>query len=449
MTSQFENRPLLPIVAALILGLAVPSDWVLVLLLLPTFYFAKRVSTAILVTAAFLIGWLIHPTMPIRVTEARPIGTITKVASVPKTFPEFQTCLVESEGSLFKFETRDVSTLDLGDTLKVEGQLRPFKEAEEEYWLLQGAQGVIRTDSFTKVASGPIYFQWGGNWRRAFMEMTSQHLDDREANTINALCFNVDWLLEEQDRENLRRTGTTHIISASGLHVVIFVVALGWVLQRLPITRPQQIAILTLILLIYAGAAGLRPPVVRAILMAFAGMTAYLFRREPDWPSALAGSAIIYLLFEPRAIYDIGFQLSYVTIFAITILAPEYQPKENLIEKLKAGFLVSLAASIGSAPIIAYHFGSVSLISPIANVLIASVIPFIIVPSMALLLIPFAAPMVLQFPVGLGVSWLYWVIETLGPLSWSAIDVPGFNGYWLIPIYAALLAVWRFKPRPA
>ena len=422
-------------------------------------WFTRKHTTVAFGLAFFLIGVLLHQGAPTPITSQTKVQLEGTVVQVPRVYNDaYQVTAIESDTNLYKVEMGTADNLDLGDRVRLSGTLRPFKEVEEEFWRAQGGRGVLKANSAVILAHGPLIYRWGGAWRRSFTSFCETHFDPVVASTVDALTFNVDWFLDDELREDLRRTGTLHIISASGFHVVMMFAAIGFVLIRLPLPRWVQILVIALVLLVYAGAAGLRPPVVRAVLMALLGASAYLFKRETDWPSALAATALVYLVCSPRAIYDLGFQLSYVTVFAISIGMGDYRPslREGFIARrfddLKQGFKVSLIATVGSAPLVAYHFGTVSLVGPVANVLIALVVAIIIVVALSFHALSFGLPEPFLFLgdmiVGLGVSYLHAVVRLLGSFRYSAIEIVGFNGYWLIPVYAGLLATWRSKPRP-
>ena len=92
--------------------------------------------------------------------------------------------------------------------------------------------------------------------------------------------------LDSDDWHELRASGTTHIVSTSGLHVLIAGFALLFLLTKSDLPRPLQIVLLLVCLLLYGGAAGLRPPIIRAIVMIGVALSAYLFRKGVDLISA-------------------------------------------------------------------------------------------------------------------------------------------------------------------
>lgn len=223
--------------------------------------------------------------------------------------------------------------------------------------------------------------------------------------------------------------------------------ALSW----MPIPRGAQIIVLAGLLLVYALATGLNPPVVRSALMALVGLVAYKFRRESDPLSALALGAVLYLLWRPNAIYDIGFQLSFLTVGALILFLPPQREapataREFALRHSGDAIRLSWAAFVASAPLVAYHFGTVALLSLPANLLVAAVVPVLIVGGLVAHLASF-----LSMPLGVGLlqildplaGWVLWSVDSLGQPKWAVAEVPGFWAGWLPLVYGLGLMTWR------
>ena len=201
----------------------------------------------------------------------------------------------------------------------------------------------------------------------------------------------------------------------------------------------------------------MRPPVVRSVAMAgILGLASYL-RREPDLLSSLGITAFGYLLWRPLHVYDVGFQLSFVTVAALGMFVQlSDDESKRAIKRLWDGVLqvskASLVATVASAPLTAYYFGMVSLVSIPANVLIAMALPALTLSAFFAhaisSLVPSLATGVMLVIVQPLTGWVLWVAETFGSLSFAAVEVSAFSAWWMVPYYALLLALWRPKPRP-
>ena len=180
--------------------------------------------------------------------------------------------------------------------------------------------------------------------------------------------------------DTFRNSGTFHVLAVSGLHVglVAMFCYLGFSFFRFPQKILCFLTILTV--LIYACLIGFRPSVFRASLMAILFLVATLIDRDADLYNLLAFAALVLLLLNPQQIWDVGFQLSFVAVASIVYFVPKMErPLRRLwedtegspsgsessvlmrirnaaIKWLVLSYLVTLAAQIGTSPLIAYHF---------------------------------------------------------------------------------------------
>jgi len=184
---------------------------------------------------------------------------------------------------------------------------------------------------------------------------------------------------------------------------------------------------------------------------------AFLARREPDILSAVALAVIVQLLWDPTAIYDAGFQLTFVVLAAVGLFGtvPKHsgkalpkQTRDRMLFHLKRSALVIFIA----APIAAYDFGTVSITSLFANALSIVAIPFLVGAAMVAHLISFLSAAIstgiMVALVGPLSGWLLFITDRLGG-GWSALSVPAFSGYWLLLVYGLMLLIWRMRLRPA
>lgn len=453
MLSEVERRPALIACFGLIVGLSSgihPLNSIFVLGVLAFGGLPAKLIGAV----AFGIGVALAPA-PIRapVIDQGYVDAAGVVVSIPEVSPMGRRNVVRFEsGDYFLYNAGE--DYSLGDRLRIEGVAKPLSETMD-FARSRGILGTIRPSRITLESRGPTFMRIGLAWRERFIEFCDATLTREASDAVGALCFNAGARLDSQTKSNLQRTGTIHIISVSGLHVMIFAFGLSGLLSLFPVPRGVQLLVLLVVLALYAAATGLQPPVVRAAAMAVVMFAAYRFRREPDLLSALSIAAIAYLLWQPSALFDIGFQLSFIAVAGLAIFLPIPElPRDPFPRMLQQGKLIALAslvATLCTAPLVAYHFGVVSAISVVSNVLIGiAVAPVTLV---ALAALGIAA---LSMPIAVGlmrlivqplVGWILLVVNGLGPLPFAAVAVPGFSAYWLIPIYAAMLLTWRKRAR--
>lgn len=175
--------------------------------------------------------------------------------------------------------------------------------------------------------------------------------------------------LDATEKLPFRDTGTAHIFAISGLHFGILGKT-SYALLR-PVT-PFASQISFIILLLFLFLIGFRVSALRAFIMYGAGMLAKTTGREPIPINTLCFAALIILLINPTALFSVSFQLSFLAIMALLVIAPLIykQLPENFISKM---FSEVISVQLLLFPVFAYYFHSVSLVSIFSNLLI---IPF-------------------------------------------------------------------------
>lgn len=457
MRTELEHRPALVLLLSLVLGIAIvaaPINALFVLLVL-----GLRLRRSYILTAAgLLLGIVIAPTTMSPVLRNTFIDADVNVVSVPEMFTDRYRCEVASGDTRFYLYTA-ASDLCLGERVHLTGVVQPLDEAA---WK-QRDKGIVGRISaepaqIRRVEDGATLSRMSADWRRSFAALIDSKLSPRAAEIVGALCFNLSGRLPSSFRQGLQETGTAHIVSASGLHVMIVALGVSGLLTFLPIDRRWQVLLLGLLLGFYALAAGLNPPVVRASVMCVLLAAAYAVQREPDVLNILGVAAFGYVLFDPRSVRDAGFQLSFITVaaLALALRVSESSPRDavSLLKlRMKQVMLTTLFATLGSLPLVAHHFGVVSLSSVPANLLIVPVLmPVVLCALLGHVLwfiVPGLALVVLHVVVEPLAGWLAWVVESLSSFPGASVNVPPFSGYVVVLAYALMLALWRWKSRPA
>jgi ComEC/Rec2-related protein len=218
---------------------------------------------------------------------------------------------------------------------------------------------------------------------------------------ISGIVLGIRHETPEDIEEPFQQTGTIHLFAVAGLHVGI-VAALLWVLAtiaRLP--RKRAAAFIILSLFFYAAITGLHIPALRAAVMASILVGSYFFERRVFLPNSLAAAAFFILCWNTNELFSTGFQLSFAVVGAIVLFAdpffrllqrraaPDPFLPQSLVrgprrwihssyEWLCGGAAVSLAAWIGSLPLILWYFHLVTPISLLANLVVVPIAFFVL-----------------------------------------------------------------------
>src|SRR5436189_699149 len=218
---------------------------------------------------------------------------------------------------------------------------------------------------------------------------------------ISGIVLGIRHETPEDIEEPFQQTGTIHLFAVAGLHVGI-VAALLWVLAAIArLSRKRAAAFIIPSLFFYAAVTGLHIPALRAAVMASILVGSYFFERRVFLPNSLAAAAFFILCWNTNELFSTGFQLSFAVVGAIVLFAdplfrllqrraaPDPFLPQSLVrgprrwmqsgyEWLCGGASVSLAAWIGSLPLILWYFHLVTPISLLANLVVVPIVFFII-----------------------------------------------------------------------
>lgn len=180
---------------------------------------------------------------------------------------------------------------------------------------------------------------------------------------INALLLGQRQELSQEVYSDFAKAGAVHILAVSGLHVGIIMLILQFLfnpLERLPKGKTLKIICVVLCLWIFAVIAGLSPSVLRAVTMFSFLVYALESNRETSTFNTLLVSAFVLLAIDPNLIFQIGFQMSYLAVFAIIWINPMlqklYRPKTIIDRKIWEITTVSFSAQLGVSVLSIYYF---------------------------------------------------------------------------------------------
>ena len=274
-----------------------------------------------------------------------------------------------------------------GDRVRLSGRLSPpprqRNPADFDYGAYLRRRGIYATlfvDEAGRVRIMEAARSASGLWiaaaRRYVRRQIDRHLSsDGGRAVLSALLLGDRSRLTASVTDEFARTGLLHVLAVSGLHVLLvgFVVyevarptlmrlGLGWL--AVEVSR----AGVTLALLAgYVALTGAPSSVVRAVVMASLLMAGVLVQRSGHALNALGVAACVLLLWRPGQLFEAGFQLSFAAVGGIVVLNPlmvKVLPRKwrrsGIAEWLSQMVTVSLAATLGTLPVLLWHFGYVS-----------------------------------------------------------------------------------------
>lgn len=285
---------------------------------------------------------------------------------------------------------------------KPHGMLNPGG-FDYEGWLFEKkirATGYVRRSSENRLLGEEqgLFISFGRLRQQLGEQIDLALANSQVAGVVKALAIGSRKEITPEQWELFRKTGTSHLVAISGLHIglvaglIFFVVR--WFVSLVGVTRfaPYQVAAFVSIFaaVCYAALADFALPTQRALLMVLVVMLSVIWRRERSSLNILSVALVAVLIFDPFAVSSASFWLSFGAVSLIVYLSAGRVGREkSLLKKQK----IHIILAIGLAPILLLFFQQFSVVAPLANLVAIPLVGLIVVPVVLLaLLFLYVAP---------------------------------------------------------
>lgn len=462
-------RPLVAVAGGLVLGIFLASwfgYWIyllLAILLMVSLLWKKRSQALLPILVAAIVGvmWLQFrsPVWPgsygSAPTDMQVISVTTTARSTQLTVRVL--CLAGQplprwnsvKARLTLTEPHAISPGDkLSGLIEWQEPNRPVNPGEFNYAAYLQRQGVLATAFVSEVTKLEHIPATPTRWPlREYLLQRATKLQGISGELLSTLTLGTSpglWA------ESWRQTGLAHVLSISGLHIGLVLLALVGLLRICRLSTNWANLIAAVGLLLYGYILGPKPAVWRAIIMALVGMLAVVSKRVRDWPSAVSLAAILLLLYNPHYLWDAGWQLSFAATIGLLWFSPHIREHLPLLPwKLDWTISASLAAQLATLPLVLHHFYLMTPLSLLFNIVLAPLLPVALVLGLLYLLLPLVGDFLLPI-----LDFLYAGLLRLVDwfASWPLASFsPGAPPLVLLFIYTVLLSVcfsYRQRWRP-
>lgn len=307
---------------------------------------------------------------------------------------------------------------------------------------------VVRLVSIDEGPPGPL------SWlRNELLAVIAPATDPARSLIAGVVCGRSSELRAQPAGEWFSVTGTAHLIAVSGSHLAIVGFVIESALQKTRLSRGFQRGLLVLALAAYAVFTGASPSAVRACCMVAATLVANGAGRRRHGLSALFVTMAIFVLLRPTVLFEMGFQLSCASVFAILCFCPyaTYALCELSVPSGVAGILsVTMCSQLATLPVTIPAFGTFSLIAPLANAVIGPVISVLLAISVVLVpcsLVPLLRHGALVGPMIVARCALFFE-QLFAAVPGASVSVPPDAPLvYVVPFALAVLLVWWPRPR--
>ncbi|MFH0906742.1 MAG: ComEC/Rec2 family competence protein [bacterium] len=367
--------------------------------------------------------------------------------------------LPQNEKDMAQNDTRILITTELypkyyyGDKVEISGKIREPAQFEDfdyrAYLAKDKIYSVVYWPSINLLErnQGNWFFQRIFNFKDKLRKNIEQVLLPPQSSILKAIFLGDRFGLSDELKEKLNISGTRHIVAVSGMHMIIMTQILLFLALGIGLWRGQAFYFVIIILILYIIMIGAPASAIRAGIMAGLLLLAQKIGRLRSADRAVVFAATIMLISNPSLLKsDVGFQLSFAAVLSIIYLKPIL---DNITNKWPNPFrskdilTMTLAAQLGTLPILIFHFGRLSLISPLANLLIVPFLPVIMISGIilcfaGLIYLPLAK--ILALPVWFLLIYVIKVVDYLSDVPLAAYEFK--NVSWIILIGYYVVLIW-------
>jgi competence protein ComEC len=352
-----------------------------------------------------------------------------------------------------------------GERLRVRGLLLAPPVSDDfnyrRYLAGRGVRSLMRRPSIDQLDSGGGSPFWRGLYavRDRASAVIDRILPEPAASLTNGMVLGIEGGIPQKVDDAFKATGTSHLIVISGSNIAFLAGALTAALAGF-LSRRRVALVAAPLILIYVLLVGADPPALRAGVIGLLGLGAVYFGRRGAAYVSLCAAGLIIVALNPLTLWDIGFQLSFLTslglilfsrplgsaLLAFLRLHLPIQTAKRVTRVLDGTLIVTVAAQATVLPLILLYFGRLSPVSLVTNFLVLPVQPAILAGGIAALLAGLAWQ-----PLGQAVGvipWLFltytWqVVKATAAIPFASVDVGRVGTPFVIAYYVLLIVAFR------
>lgn len=365
-------------------------------------------------------------------------------------------------------DSSNSKALNIGNILKIKSLIyknKPIKNPNQfdygKYLENQNIYAQVYCDideiEISSIIDKNIFYYTSKFRNRIVLNLQKKGFAKNELAVIVALILGQQQNISPEILQDYQFAGAIHILSVSGLHVGFILLFVSFLLKPFPNTKKWKIIKLIIVVLslwLFGFIAGLAPSVLRSVVMfSFVAIGRNLGRGVNIYNTLLV-SALVILLFQPGFLFDVGFQLSYISLYFIfwlqPLLATIWQPKNNIVVFFWEIITVSFAAQIGAMGLSIYYFHQFPGLFFITNLIILPVMGFILGYGVFIMILAYfdIIPMFLMKILEWSILILDKVIEWIASFEQFIFKDISFNKTMLITMYLMIFALVFYLKNP-
>ncbi|MFA6423851.1 MAG: ComEC/Rec2 family competence protein [Candidatus Magasanikbacteria bacterium] len=354
------------------------------------------------------------------------------------------------------------SDLKFGDKISVECLLKKPEGSEtfinyDKYLARNGVWSQCSWPKILKLYSKPSWIENIINNFYNFKQQVQSKVDELwvepESALMSGLLYGARASFSAEVSNDFSRTGITHIVAISGYNISIIANILMGGLLMIGLNRRRAFWFAIIGIILFVLFTGASASVVRAGIMGVIVLLATQMGRLSRIGNVLVFTAALMLLLNPFVlVWDAGFQLSFLSTIGLIYLAPIINAhfanniKNKWLASLKENFISTISAIVITLPLILFQFGRLSIVAPLANMIIIWIIPYLMLVGFVSIILSF-----IFFPLAQLVAWVaylglkYVIIMSHTLASWSLASVKFSVSFVVMIFLYGLILLWIYK----
>ncbi|GKX31137.1 ComE operon protein 3 [Vallitalea longa] len=300
--------------------------------------------------------------------------------------------VVYNENTILKVYDNKTTDINIGDHIVVIGDLNKLAEPtnqgqfnEEKYYRVREIKYKLFLSDYEIITSKKMLPGLKYSIKRMLFDFKNEAIEifdrilpNEQANLMKAMILGDKSYLSVDTKKIYAESGISHVLAISGLHIAI----LGYGFYRficLLLSRKKGVIITIIFLVSYCILTGASVSTVRAVIMLSIILLAYYFGRTYDIYSSISTAAIILLTINPYNLWDTGFLLSFSAVIGIITIAPVLNQIYNKTNNgIISTFNVSLAATLGTMPVMLLNYYEIHIYSVLVNILVVPLMSIVV-----------------------------------------------------------------------
>lgn len=343
-----------------------------------------------------------------------------------------------------------------GDVLSIRGKLKRPQAIDsfryDHYLSLSAIYSVMNASSITRQEEAKWnLFTLLYGFKSTFEGRLNRLFPEPHAAFAAGLLTGSRRGIPEHLKQNFMQSGLTHIIAISGYNIVIVITVIMGLLFWLPLKWriiPAALSIIAFTVFVGASAS-----VVRAAVMGILGLLALSLGRQSQTRLTILWAALAMIAWNPKFLwYDASFQLSFAAVMGLSELSPLIKPRLTWIPNIlgvRESLEATIAAQISSVPVALLTFGNLSLVAPLANILVAPAIPLAMLLCTLAVIVSYGSFFLGTLIAAAGWAMLQWAIlvaESFARLPFAALHFESVSVWLIVAYYAGLAGIVIWNP---